>query len=222
LEDSILDNLKKIIKMKIISEHSIEETLIDKKGWVLDLGCIDFSFAKEIKKYCDNVICVDPNPNIKEIPSGLIYENLAITHLDNVNEQSFYIYNDIQGYSLLNPSKDWCVLQKIITVKVTTIKKIMEKYGIKKFELIKFDIEGSEYEILRNIDWSISKQYSVEFHDFRFMNPYYPDNDKYYTELFKKFEDKMTIIKHELTDHPGFGGTAGRNYWDSLFIEKNN
>jgi FkbM family methyltransferase len=206
--------------MITIAEHSVEEILIDRNGWVLDLGCINFSFANEMKKYCRNIICIDPNPNITEVPEGIIYENKALTHLDNITEQTFYIYNDINGYSLLNPSKDWCVLQGTIKVNVINIKDLMKKYNIEKFELIKFDIEGSEYEILRNIDWSISKQYSVEFHDFRFMNPYYPDNERYYSELFNKIGDKIDIIKHELTDHPGFGGTSGRNYWDSLFIEK--
>jgi FkbM family methyltransferase len=205
--------------MITISEHTIEETIIDKNGWALDLGCINFSFAKEVKQYCDNIICVDPNPNIDKnnIPENIIYENVAITHDEQISEQTFFIYNDIHGYSLLNPPRDLCVLQSTISVQVTTIKKIMEKYNIKKFELIKFDIEGAEYEILKNLDWSISKQYSIEFHDFRSMNPYFPDNEKYYTELFNKIKD-VKSIKHELTDHLGFCNGTGRNYWDTLII----
>jgi hypothetical protein len=31
--------------MITISEHTFDETLIDQNGWILDLGCIDFSFA---------------------------------------------------------------------------------------------------------------------------------------------------------------------------------
>ena len=62
----------------------------------------------------------------------------------------------------------------------------MTKYDIEQFELIKFDIEGSEYSILENLDWTISKQYSIEFHDFRFMNPYYPHNEFYYFNLKEK------------------------------------
>jgi len=207
--------------MITLSEHTIEETIIDKNGWVLDLGCINFTFANEIKRYCNNILCIDPNPNIKEIPDGIIYERMAVTHDETINEQSFYIYNDINGYSLLNPSKDWCTLQEVITVPVSTIKSIMKKYNIDKFEIIKFDIEGSEYKILENIDWSISKQFSIEFHDFRFMNPYYPNNYIYYDLLMDKVKDKMDIIQHQLTDHPGFPNGMGSNYWDSLFVEKN-
>jgi len=205
--------------MITIQEHTIEESIINKEGWVLDLGCINFSFSKDIKQYCNNIICVDPNPSIDTniVPDGVFYESVAITHDEKISEQTFYIYNDVQGYSLLNPPRDWCVLQKTITVPVTTIKKIMEKYGIKKFELIKFDIEGAEYEILKNLDWSVSKQYSIEFHDFRSMNPYYPDNEKYYRELFDSIKN-VKHIKHEITDHAGFPSGMGRNYWDSLIV----
>jgi FkbM family methyltransferase len=206
--------------MITISEHTIDETIIDKNGWVLDLGCINFTFANDVKKYCNNVLCIDPNPNIKEVPDGIIYDRMAVTHDENVSEMSFYIYNDIQGYSLLNPERDWCTLQEVITVPVSTIKSIMMKYNIEKFELIKFDIEGAEYKILENIDWSISKQFSVEFHDFRFMNPYYPNNQKYYDILLDKIKDKMDISQHIATDHPGFPTGMGSNYWDSLFVEK--
>lgn len=204
--------------MITISEHTFDETLIDQNGWILDLGCIDFSFANNVKNYCDNIICVDPNHNIVEIPEGLIYERMAVTHDENIDQQTFFIYNDKQGYSLLNPQRDWCVLERTETIPVTTIKKLMKKYNIERFELIKFDIEGAEYKILENIDWSISKQYSVEFHDFRFMNPHYPDNEAYYTKLFESMPDFCRVVKHDSTDHPGFPAGLGSNYWDSLFV----
>ena len=208
--------------MKTISEHTIDETIIDRNGWILDLGCINFTFAQEIKPYCDNILCVDPNPKIldDEIPKNVIYERIAITHQENVKTQTFYIYNDKNGHSLLHPPRDWCILEGTIDIPVSTIKDLMAKYKIEQFELVKFDIEGAEYDILRNLDWSIAKQYSVEFHDFRFMNPCYPDNEKYYRELFERISDNVNIVKHELTDHEGFPQGMGRNYWDSLFTLK--
>ena len=207
--------------MITLSEHTIEETIIDPDGWILDLGCINFSFANDVKKYCKNILCIDPNPNIKDIPDGIIFESVAVTHEENLNEKEFFIYNDIQGYSLLNPQRDWCSLEKVIKVPVTTIKSLMNKYKINKFELIKFDIEGAEYKILEFLDWTVSKQYSVEFHDFRFMNPYYPNNEEYYELLFKKIQGEVDITLHNQTDHPGFPSGMGKNYWDSLFIQKN-
>lgn len=206
--------------MITISEHTIEESIIDKNGWILDLGCINFTFANDVKKYCDNILCIDPNPNIKEIPEGILYERKAVVHLENIKTQNFYIYNDINGYSLLNPKRDWCVLEKVITVDVTTIKDIMKKYNIKQFELIKFDIEGAEYQVLEHLDWTISKQYSIEFHDFRFMNPFYPNNQLYHNRLLGKIDKYCDVVQHQCTDHPGFPMGMGNNYWDSLFVLK--
>lgn len=208
--------------MITISEHTLDESLIKKDGWILDLGCVNFTFAEEIKKYTKNIICVDPNPEIEinKIPNYIIYENTAVIPEEDIEEKTFFIYNDKNGHSILNPQKDWCNLIKKITVPTTTITKIMKKYDIDQFDLIKFDIEGAEYEILKNIDWKISKQYSVEFHDFRNMNPCHPSNEIYYNNIFETMEKYCYIAKHELSDHPGFPLGLGRNYWDSLFLLK--
>lgn len=206
--------------MITIAEHSIEEKIINKNGFILDLGCVNFGFSTKIKEYCDNVICVDPNPKIRKIPEGIIYERAAITHDSSKKNTDFYIYSDNQACSLLNLEKDWCRLLGKIEVDLITIEDVMNKYKIKQFELIKFDIEGGEYEILKNIDWTISKQFSVEFHDFRFMNPEYPNNNIYYDKLFNEMNKYCDIIQHEITDHEGFANGLGRNYWDSLFVLK--
>jgi FkbM family methyltransferase len=207
--------------MITIKEHTIEESIIDKNGWVLDLVCVNFQFSLEIKKYCNNVICVDPNPNITQVPEGLIHENAALTHDETLTEQTYFLYDDTNGNSLLNPSNDICNLHGQKKVNLTTIKKLMLKYNIDKFELIKFDIEGSEYKILEELDWGVSKQFSVEFHDFRGMNPYYPNNEFFYSNLFEKIKNNFDIITHVNTHHPGFPWGEGFNYWDSLFVEKN-
>lgn len=207
------------MNLKTISEHTFDASIIKKEGWILDLGCVNFTFSLGVKEYCDNIICVDPNDNIKEIPEGLLFEKKALVNGDN-KEIDFFIYNDIQGYSTLNPSRDWCVLEKKITVDACNLKDIMDKYGIEQFELIKFDIEGGEYSILENIDWTLSKQYSIEFHDFRFMNPHYPFNETYYNIMKNRMMEYCNIIQHEASDHPGFPMGMGRNYWDSLFILK--
>lgn len=206
--------------MITLAEHTIEETIIDENGYILDLGCVNFGFTLEMKKLCNNIICVDPNPKIKKAPEGIIYERAAISHDSSDQMTEFFIYSDNQGCSLLNPEKDWCRLIGKIEVPLLTIKDVMEKYNIKQFELIKFDIEGSEYSILSDIDWTISKQYSIEFHDFRNMNPFSPNNEIYYNNLKEKMKDYCDIITHEITDHPGFPDGLGKNYWDSLFLLK--
>jgi len=205
--------------MITLFEHTIEETIINKNGFVLDLGCINFTFSTEMLKYCDNIICLDPSNNISDIPNKIIFERKAIVH-NNIEEVDFYLFNDKYGNSLLNPKDDFCTLVDKMKVQTTNLTEIMNKFSIKQFELIKFDIEGSEYAILNNIDWTISKQYSIEFHDFRNMNPHYPNNEIFYEKLFDKMKNYCDVVKHEKTSHPGFPKGLGVNYWDSLFILK--
>lgn len=202
-----------------ISEHTFLPELIKKEGYVLDLGCVNFNFSLGLKEYCNNIISVDPNLTIKDVPEGISFEPKAIVSNDD-KEVNFFIYNDVSGYSLLNPSRDWCILQNIVKVEACNLQDIMTKYNVQQFELIKIDIEGGEYALLENIDWTISKQYTIEFHDFRFMNPYNPNNEIYYGKIMEKMLNYCEIIQHENTDHPGFPPGMGRNYWDSVFVLK--
>jgi FkbM family methyltransferase len=202
-----------------IDEHALNESILKKDGWVLDLGCVGFNFAKNIKQYVNNVIAIDANPSIVNT-ENVIFENIAITSDESQLSITYNIFDDSQGNSLYHPINDWCKFQKSVKVPTTTIKKLMEKYNVNQFELIKLDIEGSEYDLLMNLDFKISKQYSIEFHEFRGMNPYTPNNEKYYDNLFKIMKPYCDIIKHQKTNHPGFPLGLGLNYWDSLFILK--
>lgn len=206
--------------IKIYGEHSVDETILNPNGYVLDIGCYGFGFSKEIKNYVKNVICVDPNPQIKDIPD-VIFENKAIVVSGGNKQIKYNIFNDKSGNSLLTSNHDWCIFEKSIYVDTITIDDIMTKYNISQFELIKIDIEGYEYELLNNIDWNISKQYSVEFHDFRGLNPYYPNDEEYYRLLLEKLSKYCSYINHKKTHHPGFPHGRGFNYWDSLFVLKN-
>ena len=206
--------------VKICDEHSVDTSILNLNGFVLDLGCLGFGFSKEIKKYVANVICVDPNPNIEIIPSDVLYENKAIISNKNIDKIRYNIFNDKSGNSLLTSNKDWCIYEKFIEVQTTTIEDLMSKYDVQQFELIKIDIEGYEYELLKNFNWKISKQYTIEFHDFRGLNPYYPNDQKYYDELIEQMSPYCDTITHNATHHPGFPYGRGFNYWDSLFILK--
>lgn len=199
-----------------ISDHSLNLDLISKNGWVLDLGCLNFNFYKELKKITKNIICVDPNPKIGDIPDDCIFINKAI-HTINNQKIDYFIYEDQYGNSLLKNENDYCPLITKIEVETISIGDIMERFNIKQFDLIKFDIEGAEYDILLNIDYTISKQYSIEFHDFRnFLN-----SKNFHEKFIEKCSRYCDIVKHEKSKHPWEPVGKCFNYWDSLFILKN-
>lgn len=198
-----------------IFEHSIDVSLISNTGWVLDLGCINFNFYKEVKKLSNNIICVDPNPKIKDVPDGCIFINKAIHNLSNKNID-YFIYEDQHGNSLFKNENDYSQLIGNIEIETISIEDIMKEYNIKQFDLIKFDIEGAEYDILSNIDFTISKQYSIEFHDFRnFLN-----TDSFHEKFIENCSKYCDIIQHEKSKHAWEQVGKTFNYWDSLFTLK--
>lgn len=211
--------------IKNICEHSIDIDLLNKNGWVLDFGCgVDFLFSKEMIKMGMQVISIDPNPKINEIPNdeNIHYERCALVTDENLEFIEFDIFNDTDAASCVKTQNDVFFIKKMYNtaVKATTLKKIIKKYNIEKIDVLKLDIEGAEYDFLNSIEGPIANQISIEFHDFRGMNPHYPNNNIYYEKLFDKLTKWYSIVKHEITQHPGIGGTSGLNYWDSLLILK--
>lgn len=207
-------------------EHSFDESLIVPGGWGADFGCgSDFFISNFLLSTGLRVLAVDPNPAIlaEHVPISdmLHFENVALTTAD-VDSIDMIIYNDQDAASCVKMKDDIGYIKRIRsqTVNASTITKLMKKYQIEKFEVLKLDIEGAEYDFLMSINFPIAKQISVEFHDFRGSNPYYPDNEKYYKELFEHFSSMYDITRHVIEKHPGLDGEKAYNYWDSLFVEK--
>jgi len=211
--------------IKKICEHSIDVDMLTKGGWVLDFGCgVDFLFSKSMINLEMKVLSIDPNPQIINVPilNNLIYERKALVTDEKLLTVEMDVFNDTDAASIISTKNDVFFLNKQskLTVETTTLDKMKEKYSIKTIDVLKLDIEGAEYEFLNQIKSPISKQISIEFHDFRGMNPYYPNNLLYYENLFKKLSQWYRVAKHEISQHPGIGGDAGLNYWDSLLILK--
>lgn len=211
--------------IKNIHEHSVDISLLQEGGWVIDFGCgVDFNFSKAMIDLGMKVISVDPNPNIKVVPDipNLFFERAALTINESIDYLTFDIYNDTDAFSSIKTNNDVYFVNKIgsATVSAITINKIMSKYGISQFDVIKLDIEGGEYDFLMTIDYAISKQISTEFHDFRGMNPMFPDNEKYHTELKNNLSQYYNPIKYDKEQHRGIPGPQGVNYWDTLLIIK--
>lgn len=211
--------------IKEIYEHSVDIDLLKKGGWVLDFGCgVDFFFSKGMAELGMKVVSIDPNPKINKVPDieNIFYENSALVSDENLEYIEMDIFNNVDAASFVKTINDVSFVKKQykINVKTTTLNKIIQKYDIDEIEVLKLDIEGAEYEFLNSIDRPIAKQISIEFHDFRGMNPYYPNNALYYEKLFEKLSKWYNVAKHKITQHPGIGGESGLNYWDSLLILK--
>ncbi len=200
--------------MITLSEHTVDETRLSPHGAVLDLGCIHFGFSLAIRNYCDTVICVDPSPIVTSVPPGVIFESKAVVpHGAQTSSIALTLHDDPLRSSVVDAPS---VIAPRVYRPTISIPDLMKKYHIRQFDLIKMDIEGSEYGILSSIDWRWAKQYSIEFHDFLGMNPYGENEQLYYENLFSSMQPFCEVLQHERTAISSPHGDV-YNYWDSVF-----
>jgi len=219
--------------LKTIHGHTFRDDLLVEGGYVLDLGCNDFMFSNYMINRGMKVIGLDPIKNIS-IPQALasnhnftylqracvgVKESETATYYEyqqwganSIVNTPYLLHRDRNGGHANNPSKD------SYEVPITTISELMVEFNIPKFEYIKIDIEGAEYEILKNLPKGCVKQFSIEFHDFLGLNPT-DDIEQYHSDLINnnltsyniEYENKDTIKNME--------NTFQRN--DILYVLKN-
>jgi FkbM family methyltransferase len=158
------------MKMKEIKEHTFFEDLLEDELTIIDLGACRGEFINEIDKFykVKKAILVEPNPtNFKHLikkENFILYNNLisdklneTITFWEDPNSP----YNGSTIFNYFNGIK-----HEILSI---SLEKIIQDNNIDKIDILKIDIEGSEYELLQNISKEILDkvtQITVEFHDF--------------------------------------------------------
>lgn len=181
-----------------IAEHSIDTDMLPLKGNILDLGCRGFGFTLEMMGMGHNVYPVD----IDYLPDTIIpYYRNAISDFDG--NCGLIKTSDEQATRI---SKDGG------SIACYTLKSFSEKVGVKFWDLIKIDVEGSEYEIIMSLTEAPAKQLSIEFH---------LHTGIYTMGAVNAMENKLSELGYVAAKHDysaEFG--AGLNYWDSLFLLK--
>lgn len=194
-----------------IHGHSIDVNLLFGGGFVLDIGCNDFVFSRNMIDRGMKVIGLDPLEGIR-IPQDLlnsnrfVYLNHACVGIKDKEIKTYYAYLHSGANSLYNPPEN---LHKPIhgghannpflkkyDVSVITISEVMKKFDVNQFDLIKMDVEGAEYDILENLPLRCAKQISIEFHDFLHLNPM-SDVEAYHRRLQAKLEDYRVVVEEE-------------------------
>lgn len=184
------------MKLERIHEHTVDTSLLPDGANILDIGCRGFLFTAHFKatnKY--NVYPVD----IDYLgPEG--YFQVAITD-----------YNGFCSTVKTNDPQATRISKGITgSIHCRTLKSFMDDVKIQFFDLIKIDVEGSEYEIIMSLEKAPARQLSIEFHLHTGIYGHYE---------MTLMEDKMKAlgyypVKHEVTEEHG----AGANFWDSLWI----
>lgn len=186
--------------MITVAEHTYEETLLPEKANILDLGCRGFLFFDELVRRGHYVAAID----VDKLDTHKPYAQAAVTSVNGG-------YVDVMKTK--DPQATTAKQSSVPTgVRSYTINGLCGIFGIDFWDLIKIDIEGSEYEVIMSLTEPPAKQLSIEFHL----------HTKIYGEVqVKEMEDKLVSLgyypaKHDKTSEHG----CGMNYWDSLWILK--
>lgn len=183
------------MNIEVIAEHSIDIDLLPEKAMVLDLGCRGFLFTDELRRREHTVLAVDIDKFDRDD-----YFQFAIS--DKVGRVGIKRTSDPQATMIMDGSEVMCM----------DLKMLMLTSRVDFFDLIKMDIEGSEYEVIMSMDRPYAKQLSIEFH---LHTGVYGE-----TEMLLMENKLLSLgyfpVKHDKTRQHGLS----YNYWDSLWILK--
>jgi hypothetical protein len=179
--------------MITVAEHTYEETLLPDKANVMDAGCRGFLFTDELRRTGHDVYAID-------IEFLFPRQNFICAIAGYTGKCSVQKSKDPQATRMIAGFDIPCY----------TIKDFSQMVAVPFWDLIKMDIEGSEYEVIMSLTEPPAKQLSIEFHL----------HTKIYGDAqVKEMEDKLLSlgyfpVKHD--KYPAHG--LPPNYWDSLWI----
>lgn len=152
----------------------VREVLLKNRDEIIVYSCgvgTDISFDLQIiKKYKQSkVFAFDPTPvSIKwikqqQLPANFFFTTIGIS--DKNGEEKMYFPKDFgQSYGVFNWDKE---SKDEILVEMQTIEKIGDQHKHKFVDILKMDIEGSEFAVLNAINFNNISfgQILVEFHE---------------------------------------------------------
>ncbi len=194
--------------LEVVAEHTVDAARIGAGGWVLDAGCRNFDFARAMAARGCKVVAMDPDPTIEPQPiEGVEFLREALDV--NGGQKRFVMSEDPQARHVEPASGARSDTSPRVTVMATAIEDIMAARGIMMWDVVKLDIEGAEYGILKCWPGPISRQISVEFHEHCF-----PVKEIVYTEIMSHLGQWYDVVQNERDARHG----AGLNRWDSLWV----
>lgn len=189
------------MKLITVFGHSVDVSrLLPAPAKVLDAGCRDFEFANAMTTmFGAKVLTLDADASVRpDIHAALVG--------DNCPSRAWYVAAEEAGRIVFEEN---LTLQEVPTI---TIRDLVRKHGT--FDLVKMDIEGSEYDVLLTWPGPVAGQISVEFHEPTGQGMAKHGADVY-ARILQHLSQWYDLVKHDATPYPG-----GVNYYDSVFVLK--
>lgn len=155
---------------KVIKEHTFFDELFNDEIVVIDLGACKGEFIDELNNHykIKKAILVEANPtNFNKLinrENYILYNRLV----SNKKNESIKFYEDPK--SPYNGSNMFNYFNGIEhNIQSITIEELIQENNLDYIDILKIDIEGSEYDVMPSISENILskvRQITIEFHDF--------------------------------------------------------
>lgn len=174
---------------------------------VLDAGARGFRFARWFAARGHRVVAMDPDPSIQDPSiSGVEFWSYALVGGPAVTDRvSLAMVEDPEARYIGTGGKTESV-QAVSLLGVTYANKI------ERWDVVKLNIEGSEYEILEEWPGPVARQITVSFHEHTPRGRGREGIEKIVAHLQKWYR----VESHKWEARY----CAGENYWDSRFVLK--
>jgi hypothetical protein len=191
------------MNIQTIAEHSVDLDLLS-GGICIDAGCRGFQFSLAMRDLGLHVAAFDLED--MESPEGIRFFKKALSNESGVG--NYKDTKDAQAKHLIASDGIPCGIWGL-----NEFYKCLLLDDNEYVDILKLDIEGSEYYILSDPNFQpIPKQISIEFH----MHAHRKLHDQYYEACMSNLLKHYEPAQHELTQAHG----CGLNYWDSLFVRR--
>lgn len=191
--------------IEIIDNHSVRTDLLSGKP-ILDAGCRGFRFAKWFAERHYRVIALDPLEHLNHVPRSARWIH-PIEYLD------YALVDHTRGRAamVITADPEACYIDErgVFTVPSINIESISLK-AQGDWDVVKLNIEGSEYGVLANWPGPIARQISVSFHEHTPQG----QGEEIIAQIVEHLSQWYTPLRHEKDARY----CAGENYWDSLFV----
>lgn len=126
---------------------NLGQTLIEVKSVDPERVYVGFEPNSSCVFYVEELIRINNFSNVKLIPVGLFNEEKILQldlYDDNITNSGGSIIRDYWSYNNF-------VVQRSMLVPVFTFSKVKNSLNLPKFDVIKIDVEGAEYEVLQSL-----------------------------------------------------------------------
>jgi hypothetical protein len=191
-------------KIEVIDNHSVRMDLLTKRP-ILDAGARGLRFARHFQALGHEVVALDPSPEVEMdgSPGIVMYPVALVAPWQAKMKWYLNMAQDPEAYHLTLQKQE-------VEVGVIDLFSITPKGEI--WDVVKLNIEGSEYDVLAAWPGPIARQITVSFHQHTARR--WPEKQIDY--LVRRLGDWYTPVRHEKDAR----FCAGENWWDSLFVLK--